>query len=95
MLAHYKKALLVPSCAALSAAGVPPNTNRYGAGVPLFACMEIMREKADGSPCLPLFIDCNEAKAAVEMATEADGSGGEELEVVGLTLQSAIYSLLT
>ena len=60
----------MPSQASLKAAGVDP-TSPEGTEVPLFACMQIMKEdERTGKPVLPLFIDAVEAQQATSMAQE-------------------------
>jgi len=91
----HHKAFLVPSQASLKAAGVDP-TSPEGTEVPLFACMQIMKEdERTGKPVLPLFIDAVEAQQATSMAQEAAPAeaGEETLEVVGLTLTGAVKLL--
>ena len=90
------KAALVPSAASIAAAGAPPGTNPMSQQVPLFACMEIMREGEDGTPRLPLFLDPDDAKKAMNMALESDGSpDSDPFEIVGLSLQKAVEMLAT
>ena len=51
------KAMIVPGIADLKAAGAPPGAQPMGQELPLFACMEMSRDGADG-PVLPLFMSC-------------------------------------
>ena len=67
----------MPSAAAVAAAGALPTTNPLGQPVTLFACTEIMRERADGAAVLPLFFEHAEAQEAVAMAVAADGAGSD------------------
>jgi hypothetical protein len=93
------KALLVPSRAAIAAAGSPPDADPVGQQVPLFACMSISQQREeDGKPCLPLFLDCEEAKAAMASAMALDGAPGEgedPFEISCLSLQKAVQLLAT
>jgi len=88
------EALLVPSAAAVAAAGAPLGTNPLGQPVTLFACTDIMRERDDGAAVLPLFFVYAEAQEAVAMAIAADGAGdGSSFDIVGLPLQQAVEVL--
>lgn len=88
------KAVLIPSVTALKAAGAPPDALPLGQAIPLFVCMEIMRETADGDAVLPVFLEADAANSAVRQAMETDGSQGG-LEVVGLSLHKAVELLCT
>lgn len=94
-LATEGKAKLVPSAKAMAAAGAPPGADPVGQEVPLFACMEIMREGDDGTPRLPLFLDVDEATAAMQAALEDDEPGAEPYNIVGLSLGKAVQMLAT
>jgi hypothetical protein len=63
--------------------------------VPLFACMEIMQETPDGKGALPLFMDLEDANAAVDEAVKSDGGSAEDFEVVSLSLNRAVELLAT
>ncbi|KAI2494073.1 Tic22-like family [Fragilaria crotonensis] len=90
------EAVIVPSARAIMQAGAPPGSNPIGQQVPLFACMEIMQSNEDGSGAvLPLFMDFEEANAAVVSAVEMDGGDVNDFEVVTLSLQKAIQLLAT
>jgi len=89
------KAVVVPSKSAIMAAGAPPNANPIGQQVPLFACMDIMQEMEDGTAVLPLFLDLDEANAAMDQALEVDGGSSDDFEVVSLSLPRAVELLAT
>jgi hypothetical protein len=89
------RAVVIPSQAAIDAAGAPPGTNPIGQTIPLFACMEIMQERDDGVAVLPLFMVLEEAQAAMKMALEIDGGDPSDFEVVGLSLNRAVEMLAT
>ena len=86
----------MPSQAAIDSAGAPPGSSPLGQQVPLFACMEIMREDEAGKPALPLFFVYDEAKEAMGAALALDGpQDGDEYKIVGLSLQRAVQLLAT
>mmetsp|Transcript_5281 Transcript_5281/g.11570 ORF Transcript_5281/g.11570 Transcript_5281/m.11570 type:complete len:264 (+) Transcript_5281:140-931(+) len=87
------KAVIIPNKNAILQAGAPPNSNPMGQNVPLFACMEIAQENEDGKPVLPLFMELEDANAAVKEAVSYDGGKEEEFEVVCLSLPGAIEML--
>jgi hypothetical protein len=90
------EAVIIPSARAIMQAGAPPGSNPIGQQVPLFACMEIMQSNEDGSGAvLPLFMDFEEANAAVVSAVEMDGGNVSDFEVVTLSLQKAVQLLAT
>ena len=90
-----KKAIIVPGKRELVIAGAPEDANPMGQTLPLFACMEIMRED-EGQPVLPLFMSHGDCSTAVSEATDADGDDGDEpLEIVGLSLPSVVERLLS
>ena len=93
-LTTQKKAYILPGAAELNAAGAPPGVLAMGQPLPLFACMEMSTQNADGSPNLPLFMSFADCDAAVEEATAAD-SPDEKLEIVGLSLPSVVERLVT
>lgn len=70
---------MVPSAAAVAAAGAALGTNPLGQPVTLFACTDIMREREDGTAVLPLFFVYAEAQEAVAVAIKADGAGCEKI----------------
>lgn len=86
------KATIVPSAADLTRAGLPKGMPSIGQPLPLFACMEMSREGADGKPVLPLFMSYDECSEAMKQACENDDED-EELEVVGLSLPSVVERL--
>ena len=93
-LARTGDAVLVPSARALLAAGAPPTASPIGQEVPLFCCMEMSQEAADGSAVLPMFMEEAECRSAVAEASAADGGEGDPpLEVVGLSLNRAVEQL--
>ena len=94
-MAAQGKAVMIPSQAAINAAGAPPGTNPIGLTIPLFACMDIMRERENGQAVLPLFMVLEEAQAAVKMALDIDGGDPADFEVVGLSLNRAVELLAT
>lgn len=94
-LATEGKAKLVPSVKSMAAAGAPPETNPMGQEIPLFACMEIMREGDDGTPRLPLFFDVDEATEAMKAALEGDEPDAKPYDIVGLSLEKAVQMLST
>jgi hypothetical protein len=89
------QAVIIPSAEAIKQAGAPPGTNPIGQSVPLFACMEIMQETPDGKGALPLFMDLEDANAAVDEAVKSDGGSAEDFEVVSLSLNRAVELLAT
>ena len=90
------EAVIIPSARAIVQAGAPPGSNPIGQQVPLFACMEIMQSDEDGTGAvLPLFMDFEEANAAVSSAVEMDGGDVNDFEVVTLSLQKAVQLLAT
>ena len=91
-LACEGKASLLPNVADLTAAGAPAGISAMDQPLPLFACMEMSQESADGKPVLPLFMAWSDCAAAVKQATQAD-SPDEELEIVGLSLPSVVDRL--
>lgn len=86
------KATIVPGAAELKRAGLPEGMPGVGQPLPLFACMEMSREGADGKPVLPLFMSYDECSEAVKQACENDEEE-ETLEVVGLSLPSVVERL--
>lgn len=99
MMWSKDEAIIIPNKKAIVQAGAPPNTNPMGQEVPLFACMDIMRSSEDGTggSVLPLFMDLDDANAAVEQAVKLDGgvTSVEEMEVVSLSLNRAVELLAT
>ena len=90
------EAVIIPSARAIVQAGAPPGSNPIGQQVPLFACMEMMQTDEDGTGAvLPLFMDLEEANAAVRSAVEMDGGDVNDFEVVTLSLQKAVQLLAT
>lgn len=89
------KAVIVPSKQAILQAGAPQGTDPIGQQVPLFACMDIMQEAADGRGVLPLFMLLEDANLAMEQALELDGGSPEEFEVISLSLGRAVEMLAT
>jgi hypothetical protein len=98
MMWSKDEAIIIPNKKAIVQAGAPPNTNPLGQEVPLFACMDIMRsstEDGTGGNVLPLFMDLDDANAAIQQAVQLDGGNVEELEVVSLSLNRAVELLAT
>ena len=89
------QAVIIPSKEAVLQAGAPPDVNPIGQQVPMFCCLEIAEEGADGKPKLPLFMALEDANAALKEAVEADGGKMEDFEVVCLSLNRAIDQLAT
>lgn len=89
------QAVIVPSLASIRQAGAPPGTNPIGQTVPMWACLEISEEMEDGKPRLPIFMDLEDANAAVMEAVGADGGKLDDFEVVCLSLSGAIEQLAT
>lgn len=89
-------AVVIPSKSELVSAGAPEGVTPMGQQLPLFACMDIMREE-EGKPVLPLFMSFADCDAAVKSATELDEPEGDgpPLEVVGLSLESVVQRLLS
>lgn len=85
------KAILVPSVAALLAAGAPEGTEPLGQELPMFACMEITRAGEEG-PLVPLFMSYVDYSEAV--ARETDAYAPEQpLQMVCLSLASVVEEL--
>jgi hypothetical protein len=100
MMWSKDEAIIIPNKRAIVQAGAPPNTNPMGQEVPLFACMDIMRASEEGEGgkkknVLPLFMDLDDANAAVQQAVELDGGNVDDLEVVSLSLNRAVELLAT
>ena len=94
------KGTIVPTLAAIKAAGAPDGVEPLGQQVPLFACLEMQAESKEGKPALPLFFVHAEAKEAMEMALAADEDTEENIveetfKVVSLSLQRAVELLAT
>jgi hypothetical protein len=89
------QAVIVPSQSSIQQAGAPPGTNPIGQTVPMWACLEISEEMEDGKPRLPIFMDLEDANAAVMEAVGADGGKMDDFEVVCLSLSGAIEQLAT
>ena len=89
------QAVIVPSKASITQAGAPPGTSAVGQKVPMWACLEISEEGEDGKARLPIFMDLNDANAAVSEAVGSDGGKLDEFEVVCLSLSGAIEQLAT
>lgn len=92
------KGCIVPTLAAIRAAGAPDGAVPLGQQVPLFACLEMQAESKAGKPTLPLFFVHAEAKEAMEMVLAADGDKEEDkatFKVVNLSLQRAVELLAT
>jgi hypothetical protein len=89
------QAVIVPSKSSIRQAGAPPGTNPIGQTVPMWACLEISEEMEDGKPRLPIFMDLEDANAAVMEAVGADGGKLDDFEVVCLSLSGAIEQLAT
>ncbi|KAG7342837.1 hypothetical protein IV203_020781 [Nitzschia inconspicua] len=89
------QAVIVPSKASITQAGAPPGTNPIGQTVPMWACLEISEEMENGKPRLPIFMDLEDANAAVMEAVGADGGKLDDFEVVCLSLSGAIEQLAT
>lgn len=89
------QAVIVPSKASIRQAGAPPGTDPVGQTVPMWACLEISEEMDDGKPRLPIFMDLEDANAAVMEALGADGGKLDDFEVVCLSLSGAIEQLAT
>ena len=98
-LMAQNQAAIIPSTLALTQAGAPPGTNPLGQQVPLFCCMEVMQARpGDGKPVLPIFMDYQQAQAAMKEALATDGpppSGAAEFEIVSLSLPRAVELLAT
>ena len=91
------KAMIVPSIDAIRAAGAPDGAMPLGQQVPLFACLEMQAESKDGKPTLPLFFVYDEAKEAMGMALDVDGTAEDKatFKIVNLSLQRAVELLAT
>ena len=90
------KAVIVPSKTEIQHAGAPPSVNPIGQQIPMFACMDIMEERADdGKGVLPLFMELQDAQGALKEAVEADGGSIDEFEIVSLSLNRAVELLAT
>ena len=89
------RAVLVPGQNAILQAGAPPGTQPIGQQVPMFACMDIMEQKEDGSGVLPLFLSLEDANAALEAAVATDGGSVDDFEVTSLSLNRAVELLAT
>ena len=77
---------MLPSVDALIAAGAPEDISAVGQQVPLFACLDIMMEdENDGTAMLPLFMDADEARAAMESVGAEEGQQRLQLECMSLT----------
>ena len=61
----------------------------------MWACLEISEEMDNGKPRLPIFMDLEDANAAVKEAVGTHGGKQDELEVVCLSLSGAIEQLAT
>mmetsp|Transcript_19619 Transcript_19619/g.46052 ORF Transcript_19619/g.46052 Transcript_19619/m.46052 type:complete len:252 (-) Transcript_19619:46-801(-) len=83
-------AVLVPNKASIVNAGAPPNAVAIGQQVPLFGCMEIANESEDGKPVLPLFLELEDARLAVNEAVGADGGNSENFEIIAMNLNEAV-----
>ena len=95
-LMAQNQAAIIPSAAALEKAGAPAGTNPLGQQVPLFCCMDIMQARpSDGQPVLPIFMEYDQAHAAMKEALEADGGDPKDFEVVSLSLPRAVELLAT
>ena len=92
------EAILQPSTDELEQAqslGLPASE---GSVCPLFGCLEMAKQGADGAPCLPLFMSYAEARTAVDEAAAAlaeEGGDTEGLELVVMSLQRAVELLVT
>ena len=84
------EAVLVPNKASIVNAGAPPNAVAIGQQVPLFGCMEIANEGADGKPVLPLFFELEDAREAVGEAVGADGGVADDFEIIAMNLNEAV-----
>lgn len=93
-LSRQGAGILVPSKESLIAAGAPRDASPVGQELPLFCCME-MAQEVDGTAMLPMFMDMASAKAAVAEASKAGGDDGDQLEIVGLSLNKAIEQLVS
>lgn len=91
------QAVIVPGQNAILQAGAPPGTKPIGQQVPMFACMEIMEEREDGTGVLPLFMALEDANQALREAVQADDGvvKVEDFEVVSLSLNRAVELLAT
>ena len=84
------EAVLVPNKASIVNAGAPPNAVAIGQQVPLFGCMEIANESAGGKPVLPLFLELEDARLAVNEAVGADGGNSDNFEIIAMNLNEAV-----
>ena len=73
----------------LIAAGAPPDVNPMGQALPLFACMQISQDNADGVPCVPLFMSAAECKQRATML-----SAGSSPEIVCYPLIAVVEELI-
>ena len=87
------KAMLVPGVAELRAAGAPEDAQPMGQDLPLFACMEMSVEGAEGRQELPLFLSYADCQAAVGRTNDADPDDETPLEISGLSLPSVVERL--
>jgi hypothetical protein len=61
-------AMIVPSQKCIEDAGAPSGMNPMGQQVPLFGCLDMTEDLADGTSMVPLFLSMDEAKEAMNMA---------------------------
>ena len=85
------KASIVPGRAELTACGMPAEMSPIGQDVPLFACMQMSKEKDGGGSVLPVFMSFEDCEAALTEAREADPF----LEITPLSLPSIVEHLST
>ena len=98
-------AILVPSTSELQAAGVEVSADQplvSSQGLPAFACMELESMRADGTPCIPLFMSKADAQAAVAETSPDVRSSPETLlappkplEISTVSLDVAIEQVVT
>mmetsp|Transcript_9389 Transcript_9389/g.10928 ORF Transcript_9389/g.10928 Transcript_9389/m.10928 type:complete len:238 (+) Transcript_9389:28-741(+) len=89
--------VIIPSAEALEGAGAPEGLNPIGQQVPLFGCMEIQADKADGTSMTPLFFTKGEAEEAMNMALEGAGASGDDskFQVSIMPLVKAVQQMST
>ena len=84
-------AMIVPSQKAIEDAGAPSGMKPMGQQVPLFGCMDVTEDLADGSSMVPLFLSMDEAKAAMDMAlTEVPEEEKAKFDVTVMPLAGAV-----
>jgi hypothetical protein len=99
-LMAQNQAVIIPSAAAVQKAFGDDNNdddvNPLGLPLPLFGCMEIKQETKGGTASIPLFLDYQEAEAAVQAAlSDAVDKDTTKFEIVSLSLPRAVQMLAT